>query len=117
VLAAPLLAAPTVWVLLEEPDHIGTSMFLLLSFLLIDRFPDRRSTAPLVCLILCAGQLGDLTVRLPASPRWRKWFGGGRIYGLRTCFTVLPCPDCCRFLRAGGRVRGREAPAWPMPRR
>ncbi len=35
----------------------------------------------------------------------------GRIYGLRACFTVPPCPDCCRFLRAGGRVRGREAPA------
>ena len=24
---------------------------------------------------------------------------------------MLPCPDCCRFLRAGGRVRGRGAPA------
>ncbi len=68
VLAAPLLAAPTVWVLLEEPDHIGTSVFLLVSFLLIDRVPDRRFTAPLVCLILCAGQLSDLTVRYVAVP-------------------------------------------------
>jgi hypothetical protein len=68
VLAAPLLAAPTVWVLLEEPDHIGTSLFLLLPFLLIDRVPDRVFTAPLVCLILCAGQLSDLTVRYVAVP-------------------------------------------------
>ena len=68
VLAAPLLATPTVWVLLEEPDHIGTSMFLLVSFLLIDRVPDRRFTAPLVGLILCAGQLSDATVRYVAVP-------------------------------------------------
>jgi hypothetical protein len=68
VLAAPLLAVPPVLVLLEEPDHIGTSLFLLLSFLLIDRVPDRRFTAPLVCLILCAGQLSDLTVRYVAVP-------------------------------------------------
>ena len=68
VLAAPLLAVKPVLVLLEEPDHIGTSLFLLLSFLLIDRAPDRRFTAPLVCLILCAGQLSDLTVRYVAVP-------------------------------------------------
>ena len=68
VLAGPLLAAPVVWVLLEEPDHIGTSIFLLLSFLIIDRIPGRRFTAPLVCLILCAGQLSDLTVRYVAVP-------------------------------------------------
>ena len=68
VLAAPLLAGPPVLALLEEPDHIGTSLFLLLSFLLIDRLPDRPFTAPLVCLILCAGQLSDLTVRYVAVP-------------------------------------------------
>jgi hypothetical protein len=68
VLAAPLLSTPTVWVLLEEPDHIGTSMFILVSFLLADRLPDRRFTAPLVCVILCAGQLSDLTVRYVAVP-------------------------------------------------
>jgi hypothetical protein len=68
VLATPLLAVPTVWVLLEEPDHIGTSMFLLVTFLLIDRVPDRRFTAPLVGLILCAGQLSDATVRYVAVP-------------------------------------------------
>jgi hypothetical protein len=68
VLAVPLLAVPTTWVLLEEPDHIGTSMFLLVTVLLIDRVPDRRFTAPLVALILCAGQLSDSTVRYVAVP-------------------------------------------------
>ncbi len=68
VLAVPLLAVPTTWVLLEEPDHIGTSMFLLVSFLLIDRVPDRWFTAPLLGLILCAGQFSDATVRYVAVP-------------------------------------------------
>ena len=39
-----------------------------MSFLLIDRVPDRWFTAPLVCLILCVGQLSDLTVRYVAVP-------------------------------------------------
>ena len=68
VLAAPLLTASGVPLLLEEPDHIGTSAFLLASFLLIDRAPGRRFTAPLLCVILCAGQLSDLTVRYVAVP-------------------------------------------------
>jgi hypothetical protein len=38
------------------------------SFLLIDRAPGRRFTAPLLCVILCAGQLSDLTVRYIAVP-------------------------------------------------
>jgi hypothetical protein len=68
VLAAPLLTASSVALLLEEPDHIGTSAFLLASFLLIDRAAGRRFTAPLLCVILCAGQLNDLTVRYVAVP-------------------------------------------------
>ena len=68
VLAVPLLSVPTVRVLLEEPDHIGTSMFILVSFLLIDRAAGRRWTAPLLSLILCAGQFSDLTVRYVAVP-------------------------------------------------
>ena len=68
VLAAPLLTTSSVGLLLEEPDHIGTSAFLLASFLLIDRAPGRRFTAPLLCVILCAGQLSDLTVRYVAVP-------------------------------------------------
>ena len=68
VLAVPLLTTSSVPMLLEEPDHTGTSAFMLVSFLLIDRAPSRRFTAPLLCLILCAGQLSDLTVRYVAVP-------------------------------------------------
>jgi len=68
VLAAPLLTRSSVLLLLEQPDHVGTSAFVLASFLLIDRAPGRRFAAPLLCLILCAGQLSDLTVRYVAVP-------------------------------------------------
>jgi hypothetical protein len=68
VLAVPLLTRSSVVLLLEHPDHIGTSAFVLASFLLIDRAPGRRFTAPLLCVILCAGQLSDLTVRYVAVP-------------------------------------------------
>jgi hypothetical protein len=68
VLAAPLFTTSSVLLLLEDPDHIGTSAFVLASFLLIDRAPDRRFAAPLLCVILCAGQLSDLTVRYIAVP-------------------------------------------------
>jgi hypothetical protein len=54
--------------LLGAPDHTGTSAFLLVSFLLIDRAPARRYTSPLLLAILCAGQIGDATVRYVAVP-------------------------------------------------
>jgi hypothetical protein len=68
VLAAPLLTRWSLVLLLEQPDHIGTSAFVLASFLLIDRAAGRRFTAPVLCVILCAGQLSDLTVRYVAVP-------------------------------------------------
>ena len=43
-------------------------MFLLVSVLLIDRAPARRYTPPLLLAILCAGQIGDATVRYVAVP-------------------------------------------------
>jgi hypothetical protein len=54
--------------LLGPPDHTGTSAFLLVSFLLIDRLPARWYTSPLLLAILCAGQIGDATVRYVAVP-------------------------------------------------
>ena len=54
--------------LLGAPDHAGTSAFLLVSFLLIDRAPARWYTSPLLCAILCAGQIGDATIRYVAVP-------------------------------------------------
>jgi hypothetical protein len=75
VLAAPLVSTVSLRLVLEEPDHIGTSVFILGSFLLIDLTSRpastrsaRRFTAPLLCLILVAGQFSDLTVRYVAVP-------------------------------------------------
>jgi hypothetical protein len=49
--------------LLAEPNHLGTSVFLLAAFLLLDRGAHWRATPALLLLILTAGQLGDATVR------------------------------------------------------
>jgi hypothetical protein len=68
VMAAPLLTAPGVATLLEAPQHIGTSAYLLGPFLLADRAPRWRLTAPLVGVILLAGQVGDATVLYVAVP-------------------------------------------------
>jgi hypothetical protein len=68
MLAMPLLVLANVRIMLGAPDHMGTSAFLLVSFLLIARASGKRYTAPLLCVILCAGQLGDDTVRYIAVP-------------------------------------------------
>jgi hypothetical protein len=68
VLAAPLLTLRDVSIMLEHPDHIGTSAILVVGFLLIDRAPGRRFTPPLLCAILFAGQLGDATVLYVGVP-------------------------------------------------
>ena len=68
MLAIPLLVLANVRIALGPPDHMGTPVFLLVSFLLIDRAPGKRYTAPLVCAILCAGQLDHPTVRFVAVP-------------------------------------------------
>ncbi|HEY6787090.1 MAG TPA: hypothetical protein VI365_07240 [Trebonia sp.] len=75
VLAAPLLTMLTVSTLIEEPDHPGTSVFILIPALLVDRLPGsplqrpaRWWVAPVVCLILAAGELGDATVTYVAVP-------------------------------------------------
>jgi len=68
ILAAPLVMRAGVAVLVEEPDHIGTVAFLLGAFLLIDRAPGRRFTAPLLGVILWIGQVGDDTVLYLAVP-------------------------------------------------
>ena len=68
VMGSPLLTRPGVTLLLGVPDHTGTCAIMLASFLLIDRASDRRFTPPLLCAILCAGQIGDATVRYVAVP-------------------------------------------------
>ncbi len=66
VMAAPLLA--NVLTPLGQPDHTGSSAILLAAVLLIDRFCGRRFTPPLLCVLLCAGQIGDGTIRFVAVP-------------------------------------------------
>jgi hypothetical protein len=68
VLAAPVVTQQGASILLYAPDHIGTTAFLLFSFLLIDRAPGRRFTPPLLAVILCAGQVGDGTVLYVGVP-------------------------------------------------
>ena len=68
VLTAMFHVGPNAPYLLGTPDHTGTSVFLLVSFLLIDRVPAPRFTSPLLLAILCAGQIGDATVRYVAVP-------------------------------------------------
>lgn len=68
VLAAPALVISDTWIPLAFPDHTGTTAFLLVSCLLVDRVPDRWFTAPLLALVLCAGQISDETVRYVTVP-------------------------------------------------
>jgi hypothetical protein len=82
VLAAPVLVVSDIWITLGFPDHTGTTVFLLVCCLLMDRSCRSRGgsggssppepagwfTAPLLCLILAAGQIGDVTVRYVAVP-------------------------------------------------
>lgn len=67
VLAAPLFAG-SMFLVVEEPDHIGTSMLVIGSFVLIDRWPARRFTAPLLLVILTAGQFDDRLVLYTVVP-------------------------------------------------
>jgi hypothetical protein len=68
VLAAPVLIGSDIWITLGFPDHTGTTVFLLVACLLIGRRPVTWFSAPLLCLILVAGQISDVTVRYVAVP-------------------------------------------------
>ncbi|MGH2842655.1 MAG: hypothetical protein ACRDKL_03590, partial [Solirubrobacteraceae bacterium] len=68
VIGAPALVPADRWLSIGLPDHTGTTVFLLLGCLLVDRALSWRWTAPLLCLLLCAGQLGDVTVRYVYVP-------------------------------------------------
>lgn len=68
IMAAPLLTVLTVWTMLEEPDHPGTAVFILLPALLIDRLPGRKLIPPVLAVILCVGQISDATVKYVVVP-------------------------------------------------
>ena len=68
VMTATFLVESHTPYLLGAPDHTGTSVFLLVSVLLIDRVTARWYTSPLLLAILCAGQIGDATVLYVVVP-------------------------------------------------
>ncbi len=81
IMAAPLLTITTVWTMLEEPDHPGSAVFVLVPALLIDRVVDRlpgglpggrklgrRLVPPVMCLVLCVGQISDATTKYVVIP-------------------------------------------------
>lgn len=80
VLAAPALVAFDWWVPLGLPDHTGTTVFLLVSVLLADRRPDWRWTAPLLAVVLAAGQIGDATVRYMTVPAFAIVFASRMMF-------------------------------------
>jgi hypothetical protein len=62
LLAAGIMVAPqltAVPVLLQSPDHVGTGVPLLLTFLVLDRAPRRWYVPPLVALLLTWVVIGD----------------------------------------------------------
>lgn len=70
VLLVPLASPYGVSLLMEQPDHVGTSAFLLAAFLLADRAGSWRGRiAPCGVLLVCtAGILSDDTVTYVAIP-------------------------------------------------
>jgi hypothetical protein len=63
LLAAGIMLAPGIIggtpVFLENPDHAGTAVPILLIFLLLDRAPERWYVPVAVCVLLAWTQLGD----------------------------------------------------------
>jgi hypothetical protein len=62
IMIAPQLGGANAGVLLLEPDHIGTGVPLLLTFLLLDRSSRRRWVPAAIGLMLAWGQIADQTV-------------------------------------------------------
>jgi hypothetical protein len=63
IMIAPQLGEGTL-ILLLAPDHTGTGVPLLLTWLVLDRAPRRWFTPPLIALLLTWGLLGDPIVKL-----------------------------------------------------
>jgi hypothetical protein len=62
-MAFPLFKGDLTPTLLGQPDHIGTAVFMLLAYLLVDRASGRRGATWVLFALLVAGQLGDTTVK------------------------------------------------------
>jgi hypothetical protein len=58
LMLAPQLGS-TAYVLLGSPDHVGTGVPLLVTFLVLDRAPRRWWTPPVIALLLTWAMIGD----------------------------------------------------------
>jgi hypothetical protein len=68
ILVAPQLGAG-VFILVFQPDHIGTQVPLMLTWLVLDRAPRRWYVPPLIGLMLVWGTVGDsLVLIIGAAP-------------------------------------------------
>lgn len=68
MLTGPLFHGALISTLVQVPDHCGTVIFALVSFTLVNRFPERRWAPWALLVVLILGQLGDATVRYVAVP-------------------------------------------------
>ncbi|HEX8006745.1 MAG TPA: hypothetical protein VF482_10000, partial [Trebonia sp.] len=71
LLAAGIMLAPGIMggtpVFLQEPNHAGTAVPILLTFLLLDRAPERWYVPVAVCLLLAWTQMGDALAMVSAA--------------------------------------------------
>ena len=68
IMVAPQLG-PGVYILIFQPDHIGTSVPLLLTWLVLDRAPRSWYVPPIIALMLAWGAIGDpLVLLVGAAP-------------------------------------------------
>jgi hypothetical protein len=70
LIGSGLMLAPqlgyTTYVLLGSPDHVGTGVPLLVTFLVLDRAPRRWYTPPVIALMLTWAMIGDSITLLAA---------------------------------------------------
>jgi hypothetical protein len=68
IMVAPQLG-PGVFILVFQPDHIGTQVPLMLTWLVLDRAPRKWYVPPIIALMLAWGAIGDsLVLLIGAAP-------------------------------------------------
>ncbi len=131
ILACGLIQPAGAAIQLQKPDHASTPAILLACFLLIDRKIGRRFVAPLIFVLLCAGQLDDATVLYVAVPAIvlvsayraltaRKLVGPDAVIGLAAVLSVPAAAQARTLLvRLGAFAmippKTGVAPLWQWP--
>jgi hypothetical protein len=113
IMVAPQLAAGT-YTLLNLPDHFGTSVPMLLAWLVVDRAPKRWWTPVLVGLILSWAGFGDLSVCFVAALPLAVTCGYRALRGWRADHEPLAAQRYLLAMAAAGLVAAMitlEAPS------